>query len=72
MPDLYSEMLSFPAGKHDDQVDALSLLSRMLGEMQAPIDEKPKPTLEERVANIQAPTVKEIFDAHLKRSRRDD
>ena len=27
------ELLSFPAGKNDDQVDTLSLLGRMLGEM---------------------------------------
>ena len=29
-PDLRSEMLKFPLGKHDDQVDALSLIGRML------------------------------------------
>lgn len=29
--DLVSEMLRFPAGKHDDQVDVLSLFGRMLG-----------------------------------------
>ena len=31
--DLLAEMLAFPAGKHDDMVDALSLLCRMLGQM---------------------------------------
>lgn len=30
---LESEMLSFPAGKHDDQVDVLSLFGRMLDDM---------------------------------------
>ena len=30
---LYGEMLTFPAGKHDDQVDALALLGRLLVEM---------------------------------------
>jgi len=31
--DLLSEMLTFPSGKHDDQVDALSLLCRMLDDI---------------------------------------
>ena len=30
---LVSEMMSFPVGKHDDQIDVLSLFGRMLGEM---------------------------------------
>ena len=30
---MLGEMLTFPAGKHDDQVDALSLLGRLLAEM---------------------------------------
>lgn len=30
---LMSELLTFPAGKHDDQVDALSLLGRLMAEM---------------------------------------
>jgi len=33
LADLESELLSFPAGKHDDQVDALSLVFRMLADM---------------------------------------
>lgn len=32
-PDLRSEMLSFPAGKHDDQVDALGLIGQLLDRM---------------------------------------
>jgi predicted phage terminase large subunit-like protein len=31
--DLQAEMLNFPAGKHDDQVDALGLIGRMLDTM---------------------------------------
>ncbi len=40
---LRSELLSFPAGKHDDQVDALGLVGQLLDDMfggQAP--KKPK------------------------------
>jgi len=32
-PDLRSEILSFPAGKHDDQVDALGLVGQLLDRM---------------------------------------
>ena len=28
-----SELLSFPAGKHDDQVDALGLIGQLLNQM---------------------------------------
>lgn len=40
--DLRSELLSFPAGKHDDQVDALGLVGQLLDKMIA--GTKPKPT----------------------------
>ena len=29
-PDLRAEMMAFPAGKHDDQVDALGLVGQLL------------------------------------------
>jgi DNA invertase Pin-like site-specific DNA recombinase len=47
-PGLRSELLSFPAGKHDDQVDALGLVGQLLDQMvpgQKP-KEPPKPKLE--------------------------
>jgi hypothetical protein len=31
--DLRAELLSFPAGKHDDQVDALGLVGQLLDKM---------------------------------------
>jgi len=40
--DLRSELLSFPAGKHDDQVDALGLVGQLLDKMVAG-QTKPKP-----------------------------
>jgi predicted phage terminase large subunit-like protein len=39
-PELRSELLSFPAGKHDDQVDALGLIGQVLDKMSA--GERPK------------------------------
>jgi predicted phage terminase large subunit-like protein len=42
-PDLRSELLSFPAGKHDDQVDALGLVGQLLDKMMSGI--KPKPVV---------------------------
>lgn len=33
IPDLLAEMTSFPAGKHDDQVDALGLVGRLIDTM---------------------------------------
>lgn len=45
-PELRSELLSFPAGKHDDQVDALGLVGQLLDKMSLgkhpPEPEKPK------------------------------
>jgi len=41
-PDLRSEILSFPAGKHDDQVDALGLVGQLLDRMLS--GQKPRPT----------------------------
>jgi hypothetical protein len=39
---LRSELLSFPAGKHDDQVDALGLIGQLLDIIQ-PGQHPPKP-----------------------------
>jgi len=43
-PDLRSELLSFPAGKHDDQVDALGLVGQLLDRMTSG-QHPPKPEL---------------------------
>lgn len=47
VPDLLAELTSFPAGKHDDQVDALGLIGRLLDQMLAgrvPKAEAPLPS----------------------------
>jgi predicted phage terminase large subunit-like protein len=45
-PSLRAELLSFPAGKHDDQVDALGLVGQLLDRMshgnKPPVPEKAK------------------------------
>ena len=47
--DFRSELLSFPAGKHDDQVDALGLIGQVLNKMHA--GALPKPPEKLRCAN---------------------
>lgn len=42
-PELRSELLSFPAGKHDDQVDALGLVGQLLDKMLNGSKPAPKP-----------------------------
>lgn len=71
LADLTAEMLTFPAGKHDDQVDAMALLSRMLVEMQAAQEPKVEKPLAQRLAEMKPPTVNDIFFRHLKKCRRD-
>ena len=46
LPDLRSELLSFPAGKHDDQVDALGLIGQLLDTIS--VGNKPKPPEEQK------------------------
>jgi predicted phage terminase large subunit-like protein len=41
LADLRAELLSFPAGGHDDQVDAIGLVGQLLQQMVAPA--KPQP-----------------------------
>ena len=47
IPDLRSELLSFPAGKHDDQVDALGLVGQLLDVISA--GRKPTPPPESKL-----------------------
>lgn len=45
--DLISEMMSFPVGVHDDQVDMLGLIGQLLDKMSAGTEPKPKARKEE-------------------------
>ena len=57
MTDLVSELMSFPVGVHDDQVDVLSLLGRMLDRLVAgEAPPKPKPPIE-----VRPPTLNELI-----------
>lgn len=52
LPALISEMMSFPVGSHDDQVDALGLAGQLIAKMDfgaTPEDAKPKPGAPPRV-----------------------
>ena len=57
--DFRSELLSFPAGKHDDQVDAIGLvgqlLDRMMSGLHPPKPEKPKNSSGYRAYETQRP-----------------
>lgn len=65
---LIRELLQFPNGKHDDQVDALSLLGRMLAEMVAA--DKPKESKPWEVPP--PPTLNQMLEDHIRRKRRED
>jgi hypothetical protein len=41
-PELRRELLTFPAGKHDDQVDALGLIGQVLDKMRAGVPLAPE------------------------------
>jgi hypothetical protein len=51
--DLRAELLAFPAGKHDDQVDALGLVGQLLDKML--VGQKPKPAEKPNVASGYTP-----------------
>ena len=55
--ELVNEMLRFPAGTHDDQVDALALVGRMLGELVAGT----KPPKKEPLSGIEALTLDQAY-----------
>jgi predicted phage terminase large subunit-like protein len=64
--DLLSEMLAFPAGKHDDQVDVFSLVGRMLAALAGGVEPTP-PDVPKTMQNI---TMNELWKDSAKRRRR--
>jgi hypothetical protein len=62
-----SELLSFPAGKHDDQVDALGLVGQLLDRMIKGRKPDPKET---REIKVQPWTWDDAFKAHRRALRR--
>ena len=63
-PALRSELLSFPAGKHDDQVDALGLIGQILDRMSAG-QERPK---QQPIRGMYEMTLDELYEAQPKRA----
>jgi hypothetical protein len=59
-PALRSELLSFPAGKYDDQVDALGLVGQLLDRITA--GQKPKPPDEKQIDPYRIDGYREMFD----------
>lgn len=55
-PDLRSELLSFPAGKHDDQVDALGLVGQLLDKMTSG-QHPPKPEVPKNISGYKSTMV---------------
>ena len=78
--ELRSEMLSFPAGKHDDQVDALGLVGQLLDRMSAGSEPKPETferkdelIFEFKGGRLQANlSVKEIVEMKMRKKRMED
>jgi predicted phage terminase large subunit-like protein len=61
-----SELLSFPAGKHDDQVDALGLVGQLLDQMVKVSAPKPK---DDGRIDVRRPTFMEAFKRNQKRKQ---
>jgi predicted phage terminase large subunit-like protein len=70
-PDFRSELLNFPAGKHDDQVDALGLIGQALDVMSSG-SAKPPDELGGKLRGANEMTWGELIDALPKRSVRDE
>ncbi|MGB8740651.1 MAG: hypothetical protein WCD52_10455, partial [Xanthobacteraceae bacterium] len=63
-PALRSELLSFPAGKHDDICDALGLIGQIIDRMSAGTKPKQPPP----IRGLTEMTLQELFDAQPRRT----
>ena len=78
--DLIAELLQFPAGKHDDQVDALGLIGQLLDHIDAGFKDKPKEDRGDRPVYVAGPSgtvtaqasIYNIVEAKRKRRLNDD
>lgn len=63
--DLEAELMSFPAGKHDDQVDALGLIGQLLDKMtEGKIPEDPKKDKKLMSGNADGVTMDDLWKLH--------
>jgi hypothetical protein len=72
MPALRGELLSFPAGKHDDQVDCLSLVGQLIDKMppgRVPPDVQ-KPKVFSTDPSTCTVTLGDLFEDRERRERR--
>ena len=73
MPALRGELLSFPAGKHDDQVDCLSLVGQLIDKMppgRVSTDLEKKPKVLSTDPNTCTVTLDDLFEARERSERR--
>jgi hypothetical protein len=71
--DFVSELLSFPAGKHDDMVDCCSLLGQLLTNLvpgSAPKSAEPPPKILSTDPATCTVTLTDLFEAEERRHRR--
>jgi hypothetical protein len=73
MPALRGELLSFPAGKHDDQVDCLSLVGQLIDKMppgRVPAHLEKKPKVLSTDPGTCTVTLVDLFEARERREER--
>jgi predicted phage terminase large subunit-like protein len=71
-PDFRSELLAFPAGKHDDQVDAIGLIGQVLDRMVPgrPLPESAAPKVISTDRTKTTVTLNDMWDANEQRHKR--
>ena len=72
-PDFKSELMAFPAGRNDDQVDTLGLIGQVLDKMisgSKPVPEKEKPKVLSTDPALCTVTLTDLFEANERRSRK--
>ncbi len=72
MPEFQAELMSFPAGKHDDIVDALGLVGQVIDRMipGRPVPEEKKPKVLSTNPGETTITMNELWEANERRHKR--